>query len=248
MRLIIAGVLLSSLSCASDKTTAPDNSKDGVIRVLFIGNSLTNSNDLPRTLEYVAAAGGQELVAVRVTSGGYGLEDHWRVGIAQEEIARGGWDFVVLQQGPSALETSRQNLIEMTKRFDPLIRAVGARTALYMVWPDTVYFGDFPRVGGSYLLAAEAVNGLFLPSGLGWRAAWDQNSLLPLYGPDGFHPSALGTYLAAVVMYERLTGQDARNLPLVVQVENNVVDVDEATVRLLHAAAHEANTWYQYPW
>jgi hypothetical protein len=30
------------------------------------------------------------------------------------------------------------------------------------------------------------------------------NPRLPLYGPDGFHPSALGTYAAALVVYGRL--------------------------------------------
>ena len=248
MRALWTAVLFALLACSSDKTVSPDNSADGVIRVLFIGNSLTLQNDLPRTLESIALADGQNLEAVRVAYGGYGLEDHWNLGFAQQEIRRGGWDFVVLQQGPSALEANRVNLIEMTQRYDPLIRAAGARTALYMVWPDTVNFGDFPRVGGSYLQAAEAVNGLFLPSGLGWWAAWQQNPVLPLYGPDGFHPSPLGTYLAAIVMYERLTGRDPRTLRTVVDVNDTIIDVDESTVRLLQAAAHEANTWYQYPW
>jgi hypothetical protein len=216
--------------------------------MLFIGNSLTKSNDLPATLTAVGALGGQIITTTTVAYGGYGLEDHWRLGFAQEDIARGGWDYVVLQQGPSALESSRESLINVTRMFNDVIRAQGARTALLMVWPDTVNFSDFARVGGSYLKAAEAVNGLFLPAGLGWIAAWQLNSILPLYGEDGFHPSPLGTYLAALVIYERITGKDPRALPAIAEVGGQRLEIDEATIRLLQAAAHEANTWYQYPW
>jgi hypothetical protein len=51
---------------------------------------------------------------------------------------------------------------------------------------------------------ARRVNGLLLPAGDAWHAAWAEDSGLPLYGPDGFHPSSMGTYLAALVIYEQL--------------------------------------------
>jgi len=41
----------------------------------------------------------------------------------QNRIAAGGFRFVVLQQGPSALPESRANLIEWTRRFDAVIRS-----------------------------------------------------------------------------------------------------------------------------
>jgi hypothetical protein len=49
-------------------------------------------------------------------------------------------------------------------------------------------------------------------------------------------------------MYERITGKDPRSLPAIVEVNGEIIEVDEPTVRLLQSAAHEANTWYQYPW
>ena len=57
-----------------------------VLKLLFIGNSLTAANDLPAILE----------------SMGRGAD-----GEARRAIARGGWSFVILQQGPSALPESR---------------------------------------------------------------------------------------------------------------------------------------------
>ena len=63
------------------------------------------------------------------------------------------------------------------------------------------------------LVAADAVNGLFLPVGSAWQAAWVRDPSLALYAGDGLHPSAIATYLAAAVMFERITGKDARALP-----------------------------------
>jgi hypothetical protein len=54
---------------------------------------------------------------------------------AVEVIQKGNWDYVVLQQGPSSLDLSRDTLIQAARMLDPLIRAAGGRGALLMVWP-----------------------------------------------------------------------------------------------------------------
>jgi hypothetical protein len=35
-----------------------------------------------------------------------------------------------------------------------------------------------------------------------WREAWRRDSRSALYGADGFHPTAAGSYLTAVVIYQ----------------------------------------------
>ena len=87
---------------------------------------------------------------------------------------------------------------------DAEIKKAGGRTALYMVWPSRARRGDFAGVSQSYAAAAKDVKGLLLPAGDAWRAAWAADTALPLYGPDGFHPSPVGTYLAALVIYEQI--------------------------------------------
>jgi hypothetical protein len=42
---------------------------------------------------------------------------------------------------------------------------------------------------------------VLLPAGDAWRRAWRLDPDLSLYGPDGFHPSRLGSILAALVIY-----------------------------------------------
>jgi hypothetical protein len=183
-------------------------------RVLFIGNSLTAANNLPAMVEAIAAgAGGATITTRTVAVGGYSLEDHWARGEAQKAIAAGGWSFVVLQQGPSALPESQVSLRTYTRRFNELVVRAGARTALYMVWPARARSGDFDGVSASYSRAAQDVSGLLLPVGDAWRAAWRRNPSLRLYGDDDFHPSPAGSYLAALVIYQRLTGRSPIGLP-----------------------------------
>lgn len=171
------------------------------------------AHDLPQLVASLARSAGKRATCDVVAMGGFSLEDHWQQGDARKAIAKGGWSVVVLQQGPSALPESQVSLREFTKRFDADIRSVGARTALYMVWPSLDRKQDFDGVSRSYTNAANDVGGLLFPAGDAWRAAWKRDPALALYGPDNFHPSAMGTYLAALVIVEKVFGVPPVGLP-----------------------------------
>jgi hypothetical protein len=175
---------------------------DQAMRVLFIGNSLTKRHDLPDLVRQLAVGARRAFEYRVVAFDGYSLEDHWNRGDARRAIADGGWTFVVLQQGPSALPDSRRLLVDYARRFDAEARRVGARTALFMVWPAMDRRGDFEGVSQSYAAAARATGGVLLPAGDAWRAALRRDDRLALYGPDGFHPTVAGSYLAALVVFE----------------------------------------------
>jgi hypothetical protein len=184
------------------------------LRILFIGNSLTTANDLPAMVEKLSSSSAGPRVQCDVVAfPNYSLEDHWARGDAVKAIARGGWTTVILQQGPSALPESRVLLREYTRKFNTEIRRAGATTALYMVWPSAARRGDFDGVKTSYHIAAQDVAGLFLPVGEAWRAVWKRDARIDLWGPDGFHPTPDATYLAALVIYQRLTGTSPAGLP-----------------------------------
>jgi len=146
----------------------------------------------------------------------------------------------MLQQGPSSLPESRVNLRDWTRRFAERIRAVGAEPALFTVWPPgdrRAFFGD---VIESYRLATQDVRGVLLPVGQAWLDAWARDAGLPLYGPDDFHPSVEGTYLAALVIYARLSGHSPVGLPARFTLpDGNVVEIARSTATLLQeTAAH----------
>jgi hypothetical protein len=219
-------------SCGSTAPTLPD---DG-LSVLFVGNSLTAANDLPGMVAALASAAGVERFRYQeVTSGGASLEDHWNDGRAVEAIEGARWDVVVLQQGPSSLESSRLHLIEWAGRFAGKIRERGGRPALYMVWPQAG--GDWDAVTRSYTDAAVAVDGMLFPAGEALRAIHTEEPGLPMFAADQFHPSREGTYLAALVVLGALTGRSTEGVSLL----RPIVDLIPTESAKLERAADRAN-------
>ena len=93
------------------------------LRVLFVGNSFTYTNDLPAIVAALAEATGQKQFTYKsIAFPDFSLEDHWQQGEARKAIAEKRWDFVVMQQGPSALPESRTLLLEYARRFDGFAR------------------------------------------------------------------------------------------------------------------------------
>jgi hypothetical protein len=239
---VVAAAVMASCSSStpaapSQQPEAPRSGGPADGRVLFIGNSLTQANDLPAMVETVSRQAGVPIATASVAFGGFSLEDHWSQGTAQRRIAEGGWAIVVLQQGPSSLPENQINLRDWTARFDGVIRASGARTALYMVWPESNRLEAFDAVSQSYARAAEGVGGMLFPVGEAWRAAWRRDPGVPLYGPDGFHPTPTGTYLAALVICQQITGRSPVGLPPGTQMTAE-------RALLLQEAAQEANAQF----
>jgi hypothetical protein len=213
----------------------------GGTHVLFIGNSLTYTHDLPDIVARLGALTGDTIRVAMLAKPNYALVDHLADGGARLALRSQSWDVVVLQQGSSALPESRVLLYAGVDSLLPLIRAAGGSPALYEVWPSVDRAFDVPAVRESYRTAALRAGGDFYPAGTAWQEAWARDSTLVLYSSDGLHPTATGSFLAALVMYERLTGKDARALPTVAYADNGPLALSAPTVRLLQEAAHAAN-------
>ena len=244
----LAGALASALllaACGDDEPAGPPTTG---ITVLFIGNSLTSGNDLPGTLREMARAAGDTVHTGEVLVDNTAVIDHayGQTG-AMSVVDRGGWDFVVLQQGPTSLRICRDTLILAAKLFDLHVRPRGGVTALFMSWPMSHRLAYFDAVRDSYRAATRGVDGRFFPVGEAWREAWRRDPSLPLYAGDGYHPSRLGTLLAAYVIYEQVTGRDARAIPLDLRVGGVPVAAPTATLRLLMDVAHDTNLRYAPP-
>jgi hypothetical protein len=75
---------------------------------------------------------------------------------------------------------------------------------------------------------------MLFPVGEAWRAAWRRDPTVPLYGPDGFHPTPTATYLAALVIYQQVSGRAPVGLP-------GMREMPADRARLLQEAAQDAN-------
>lgn len=209
--------------------------------ILFIGNSLTYGNNVPVLLQSVFDSVGVSIEVAMVAKPNFGLQDHWDDRDALREIRRRGWGHVVLQQGPSSRGDSRAQLRHDVRRFSAEIAAIGARPALYSVWPTRDREQDFDRAVESYSLAAADVGGLLFPVGQAWRAALRRNADLELYAADGLHSTVTGSYLAALVMYGVIAGATPVGLPASLRFRDGSTHPVPANLAdVLQAAAAEA--------
>jgi hypothetical protein len=212
------------------------------LRVLFVGNSLTYVNELPILFAAMAGAAGEVTPVCRgIVGPGYSLQDHWEQGAALEAIEQGGWDYVVLQQGPSGSSEGRMILLRYSRKFVPAIRKAGAIPAFFMVWPTVTRWRDFGEVSDSYRFAAKDSDGLLVPVGEAWRDARREDPDVPLYRPDEMHPTPTGTYLAALVFVGDLYGRSPVGLPSSLALPNgDRVDIPPDRAKILQQAAAEA--------
>jgi hypothetical protein len=234
-------VFLATLAaCLGTKVTGPKVIGEGR-RVLFIGNSYLYIQDIAGIVQAMAdSAGGDKLAVETVAGPDMALIDHWYTGLARGEIAKGGWEWVVLQQGPSAVQVNRDTLRLATALFAGDIAKVNAKPALFSAWPAAANIADFPRAIESYRLAAADVNGLFMPVASSWQGAWSRQPNILMY-MDGLHPTLEGAYVAALVVYGKLLGKSTKGLPPGLRLKSGaVMNINPATATMLQAAADSA--------
>lgn len=175
------------------------------IRILFVGNSLTYTNDIPALVKKLGELDGINIEYKTIVGADYGLEDHLSEGTVQNALAVSKYDFVVIQQGPSALPASQINLMSVVQQYKMLCDHAKTKLAVYMVWPSKSRLFDLDQVIYSYSNAAKKNDVIVCPAGLAWKKTWAMDSSISLYGPDGFHPDTIGSLLSAMVIYGTLT-------------------------------------------
>lgn len=235
-------LVLACVGCSLGSSGLTGSTLVGTGRpILFIGNSLTYTNDLPAIVQALADSAGEKLAVAMVAYPDFSLGDHWAVGDAPATIAARQWEFVVLQQGPSALESSRTELRAVVQQYDPLIRQAGARPALYSVWPMATRQFDFPRAIESYTLAAADVDGVLFPVAQAWLEAWSIDPGLALYSSDGLHPSVFGSYVAGLVICAVILDRSPEGLPSSLRLHSGTrITIPSQVAAVLQLAARRA--------
>jgi hypothetical protein len=219
------------------------------LRVLFVGNSLTFQNSMPELVHRLAAAdeGAAPIFAVQYVAGGWRLSEAARDRSLDGLLAR-PWDFVVLQEHSRVPTLPRAHLLEFVPAARSLharIRAGGARTVLFMTWgyehgdsanyADDSYAAMQSRLADGYRAVGAQLPAHVAPVGLAWAEALRRDPGLDLWARDGMHPSRLGSYLAACVLYRALTGRDPRR-------SGFTAGLDEAQARFLQDVAADVVT------
>jgi hypothetical protein len=149
---------------------------------------------------------------VAISGGSLRMHDIKRYLIPGELGIKGPFSFVVLQgNSAAALSAKKSAEFESTvTAFDKEIRKQGVRTALYMthayVQPHKKASADMmEKIEKLYLEVGNKIGALVIPVGLAFQEAYKERPDLKLQQSyDGSHPTLLGTYLAASVVYASL--------------------------------------------
>jgi hypothetical protein len=234
VRPLVLAPLLLAAACGKD-ALAPANMG---ISVLFIGNAYSGINDLPGVVQALLDSAGPR---PNHTEGeiliGLALQDHWFLGTGQQFIDKGGWNYVIMQQGPS-VGTGYPSLVQYAKLFAQQIRAVGAKPALWEVWPIPEALGNFDGISASYKSAADSMGGLFVPAADTWQEAWNLDPSLKFYEDDGATATPLGTYALAITIAAQLAHKDPAVFPDAVNTRSGeTIVVDSRSATLIKYAA-----------
>jgi len=190
--------------------------KDDTTRVLFVGNSYTYFWNLPQQVATLAAFEKIHIHTQQSTSGGVNLGQHWRGDKALQTrriLREGSFDIVILQDHSRRAIEAPDSLLLFGEQWAAQIRGAGARPYLYLTWAREWNPYMQQPITQTYRELARRTDAVVVPVGPAWMRALELRPDLPLYDPDGSHPSPTGSYLTACVMYAVLTGQSPLGLP-----------------------------------
>ena len=212
-------------------------------KVLFLGNSYTEVNNLPQIVANVAASAGDVLLFDSNTPGGYRLLQHTTNTVTQNKIMANDWDYVVLQgqsQEPIINEDNfhygARDLKNMIKQNNPCSTPI-----LYMTWGrkngDPINCPNFPvmctyegmdtALKNAYLEVAEHLRTEVSPVSVVWKYLRQNYPNIELYQADESHPSAAGSYAAACCFYATIFKKD----PTLITFNYNLNPDDAAIIR-----------------
>jgi len=197
-RISLALILLFSIlnfgSCQNDEGST------GAVSILFVGNSLTYTHNLPALVAARAKLQGVEVETEQLAYPNYALEDHWNDGNLQRMIRAGRYDYVIVQQGPSSQADGRAMLMTYGPKIEAICKKANSKLVFFMVWPAKANLHTFDGVITNYRDAAEAANALLCPVGERWKEYFETTGDYSYYGADAFHPSLKGSEVAAGII------------------------------------------------
>jgi hypothetical protein len=181
-------------------------------RVLFVGNSMTYYNDMPRMVETLAAGdpGARPLLVVSYTAPRWTLEGAAKDDRLARLIRDVRWDTVILQENTTLALRSKSSLehdsVPYAQALQRRIDGTGARALLYETWTGR---SDLPAL-------------LDLPVAPVGPAIAESQSRRPdlrLLMDDDHHPNRAGSYLAACVFYALVTKRDPSHSSYMGQID-----------------------------
>jgi hypothetical protein len=188
-------------------------------RALFLGNSYTYVNELPRMVADVASSAGDSVFFDSNAMGGATFYAHSINTVSLDKIKLGNWDYVVLQGQSTELFGYFTGVTFPTPevaKLDSMINQYNScgETMFFMTWGRKNGFGTYSYetmdslIHENYMRMAAGTNAVVSPVSAVWKYIRQNYPSIELYDPDESHPSFAGTYAAACCFYSALFRKD----------------------------------------
>ena len=124
-------------------------------KILFVGNSLTYTNNMPSILKEIGKSFDKKIITKMICKPNYAIIDHLNEGIIQQEIASKEYDLVIIEQGPSSQKQGREMLINDGRKIAKVCSKNNTMLGYFMVWPSKQYYFTFNKVIKNHTEAAK---------------------------------------------------------------------------------------------
>lgn len=195
------------------------------LKVLFIGNSYTHMNNMPKMFDKISKDAGMNVIVEKCaqSSATFKIHAEERPEV-YEAINSRKWDYVILQ-GFSRELAFEPNQLDSTiiPYADKLTKAIYennqcTNVMFYMTWGYKHGYGHreetdsydkmTERIKSGYTYLSEYYNVPVVPVGLVWQDVRKKNDDINLYAPDLAHPSKKGSYLIACTFFKAIFGAE----------------------------------------
>ena len=192
------------------------------IRVLFIGNSYTHYNNMPKILEEMAKSKGMNVDIQMDAKSNHTFEMHAQRPELYQSIKKNKWDYVVIQGFSRELAQDTAAIDSLSLPYiKQILDSVYANNSctnvfMYQTWAyqngfqqDSLpinwdYQTMSDRVHYGYNYVADKFNLAVVPVGKAWEAICTNYPEIKLYQEDLRHPTVTGSYLTAACFYAAL--------------------------------------------
>ena len=194
--------------------------KNTPINILFIGNSYTHMNNMPKIFNDISKYNNKNVYVEMNTKSNSSFKIHSSRLDMYESIKSRNWDFIILQGFSREFSFSKSHIdtaslpyldkiLDSIHKYHPCVNLL-----LYNTWGYKygVHYrdeiNDYSKMQDSVIKGYEYVSELYdipiVPVGMVWRNVYKSNPKINLYNKDNQHPSFYGSYLSACTFYSSI--------------------------------------------
>lgn len=189
-------------------------------KILFIGNSYTYYNAMPKVFAKIALLNGKKVTVQTMARGGKKLSDYSRDESLKQLIYKEGFQWVVLQEQSITPFTNQAQMYTAIRTIDQWVKQRQGNTLLFLFWAKEyekklnvqlgkqAYYQRFKSQQAAqdsltmiHKTIADKIQSEVAPVGVVWQHVNAQVHRLHLWQSDHSHPTKVGSYISAMVFY-----------------------------------------------